>query len=550
MKGSDQRDTSRSQSAREPVQSTARHQRCAIYTRVSTDHGLDMEFNSLDAQREACEAYITSQKHEGWQCLSGQYNDGGYSGGSLERPDLRRLMDDVRKGRLDIIVVYKVDRLTRSLADFAKLVELFDAHGVSFVSVTQSFNTTSSMGRLTLNVLLSFAQFEREVTGERIRDKIAASKKKGIRMGGPVPLGYTLCEKKLIIDEAEATAVRSIFDGYLEHGTLTALMRHLDSTGVCTKRTVRKDGSTRGGGRFGKGALAYVLRNRVYIGEIIHKGHHYAGEHQPIIDRKTFDAVQDALARPDELRSRRKLNGNYTFLLAGKIVDDRGNRMKPTIARKNGVHYRYYVSSALAQGRLAEAGNITRIPAKQIEDLVAAHLAMMPETRMDRLAPEKAVGSCPDEISPIPPKSARCLETLARIVITNGALELSFLPVEGRTYAPLMIPWAPTPHRRRREVIALDINSSHRPIRAETRARLLLGIAKARHWLEEILTGRAIDLQAIAKDEGCSERTVRQNINLAFLPPTIVRAALDATLPETAGITTLIDAPMLWADAR
>lgn len=205
--------------------------RCAIYTRVSTEHGLDMEFNSLDAQREACEAYIKSQKHEGWHCLPDTYDDGGFSGGSLDRPDLKRLMGDIKAGRLDIVVVYKVDRLTRSLADFAKLVELFDIHKVSFVSVTQAFNTTSSMGRLTLNVLLSFAQFEREVTGERIRDKIAASKKKGIRMGGPVPLGYTLKDKKLIIDEAEAATVRHIFEGYLAHGTLSALMRHFDERG-------------------------------------------------------------------------------------------------------------------------------------------------------------------------------------------------------------------------------------------------------------------------------------------------------------------------------
>ena len=199
-----------------------------------------MEFNSLDAQREACEAYITSQKHEGWHCLNIQYNDGGFSGGSLKRPDLKRMMSDISTGKLDIVVVYKVDRLTRSLADFAKLVELFDAHGVSFVSVTQSFNTTSSMGRLTLNVLLSFAQFEREVTGERIRDKISASKKKGIRMGGPVPLGYRLHEKKLVIDETEASTVRHIFESYLRHGTLTAVMRHLDSAGIVTKRTSRK----------------------------------------------------------------------------------------------------------------------------------------------------------------------------------------------------------------------------------------------------------------------------------------------------------------------
>jgi DNA invertase Pin-like site-specific DNA recombinase len=525
-----------------------RRQRCAIYTRVSTEHGLDMEFNSLDAQREACEAYITSQKHEGWQCLAGQYNDGGFSGGSLDRPDLQRLMTDIKANRLDIIVVYKVDRLTRSLADFAKLVELFDTHGVSFVSVTQSFNTTTSMGRLTLNVLLSFAQFEREVTGERIRDKISASKKKGIRMGGPTPLGYGLKDKKLVIDEVEAKTVRQIFAGYLEHGSLTALMRHLDCEGIVTKRTVRKDGSTRGGVRFGKGALAYVLRNRVYRGEISHRGQHFPAEHEPIVAQDMFDAVQEALARSGETKIKRRLNAKDAFLLADRIVDDRGNRMTPTVARKNGAHYRHYVSSALAQGRHQEAGSIARVSALEVEAIVAKALS------------EEMAGSPRRETGDADPSSRdgqdqaslnmrERFSAIDRVIVSKNKLEVRFSTTEGEVQdAALTIPWTPTTQRRLSATFVPDQQRVPRPISSETRARLLIAIAKARHWQDDLVTGRAADTKAIAEREGCSERSVRHNLNLAFLSPTLVKSALDGTLPKGAGLTTLVDAPMDWAE--
>jgi site-specific DNA recombinase len=243
-------------------------QRCAIYTRKSSEHNLDLEFNSLDAQREACEAYIKSQAHEGWRLNPDRYDDGGLSGASLDRPALQKLLADVQAGKITIVVVYKVDRLTRSLADFAKLVELFDEHGVSFVSITQSFNTTSSMGRLTLNVLLSFAQFEREVIGERVRDKIAASKRKGLWVGGPVPLGYRCVDKKLEIVPEEAEAVRTIFTLYLELGSMGALLAELDRRGIRTKVNGRREGQKRGGIRFGVGPLAHLLKNRFYIGEV------------------------------------------------------------------------------------------------------------------------------------------------------------------------------------------------------------------------------------------------------------------------------------------
>src|SRR2546423_962543 len=270
--------------------------RCAIYTRKSTEHNLDLEFNSLDAQREACEAYIKSQAHEGWRLVPTHYDDGAFSGASLDRPALQELLTEVRAGKIDIIVVYKVDRLTRSLADFAKLVELFDQHSVSFVSVTQSFNTTSSMGRLTLNVLLSFAQFEREVIGERVRDKIAASKRRGIWVGGPVPLGYASVNKKLVVVPEDAETVRTIFARYIELGSIGALVEDLDRSGIRTRQRQGPEGRTMGGIRFGVGPLAYLIKNRVYIGEVVYRGEVHCGEHEPILDRDVFEAVQAKLA--------------------------------------------------------------------------------------------------------------------------------------------------------------------------------------------------------------------------------------------------------------
>src|SRR5215472_10205173 len=263
----------------------ARRKRCAIYTRKSSEEGLEQEFNSLAAQREACEAFIGSQQHEGWVLARTRYDDGGFSGGKLERPGMQRLLADIRAGRIDIVLVYKVDRLTRSLADFAKLIELFDAHDVSFVSVTQSFNTSSSMGRLTLNVLLSFAQFERELIGERVRDKIAASKRKGIWVGGPVPLGYAAVDKKIVVVAAEAEAVRTIFARYLELGSVRALAQDLDRRGIRSKPRRLSNGRTIGGGRFGVGALAHLLKNRFYIGEVVYRGEVHGGEQAPIVDR-------------------------------------------------------------------------------------------------------------------------------------------------------------------------------------------------------------------------------------------------------------------------
>ena len=312
---------------------TPKQLRCAVYTRVSTDAGLEQDFNSLHAQRESCEAYIKSQTHEGWRLIKSCFDDGGFSGGNMDRPALQALLAEIQERRLDIVVVYKVDRLTRSLADFAKLVELFDAHGVSFVSVTQSFNTTTSMGRLTLNVLLSFAQFEREVTGERIRDKIAASKKKGLWMGGVLPLGYTVVVRKLVVVPEEAETVRLIFWRYLELRSTPALQRELRERGVVTRERALASGRKIGGIPFMTGALVSLLRNRTYLGEINHHGKSYPGEHEPIVQQEVFEGVHAILEanRQGHREHWRKSNA----LLLGKIYDDRGHSSGVTMSPKS-----------------------------------------------------------------------------------------------------------------------------------------------------------------------------------------------------------------------
>ena len=349
--------------------------RCAIYTRVSTDQGLDQEFNSLDAQFEASSAYIKSQAHAGWTLIRSRYDDGGYSGGSTDRPNLQRLLEDVRARKIDVIVVYKVDRLTRSLADFAKLVELFDSHQVSFVSVTQQFNTTTSMGRLTLNVLLSFAQFEREVTSERIRDKIAASKRKGLWVGGPLPLGYEIKDGKLAIIDEEAERVRSIFRRYLEVSGINELARDLRARNICTKATTLKTTSKkRGGIPFGRGTLSHLLRNRFFIGEVEYKGEILPGEQPTILDRNLFDAVQQKLSDQQSHTTLSRQKSDH--LLKGVLFDDAGHPMIATHATKAGVRYRYYVSRPGLHGeaRTANLGSVSRVPAPEIEQAIASAL--------------------------------------------------------------------------------------------------------------------------------------------------------------------------------
>ncbi|HVZ03581.1 recombinase family protein [Hyphomicrobium sp.] len=344
--------------------------RCAIYTRKSSEEGLEQDFNSLDAQREACEAYIKSQKSAGWIALPAMYDDGGFSGGSMERPALRRLLADIEAGQIDTVIVYKVDRLTRSLADFAKIVDAFDAKKVSFVSVTQQFNTTTSMGRLTLNMLLSFAQFEREVTGERIRDKIAASKAKGMWMGGATPLGYDATDRKLLINIKEADTVRHIFRRYAALKSVRALKDDLDAAGIVSKVRICRDGARRGGVPMVRGALYLMLQNQIYRGKIVHKGTVHPGQHDAIIDEELWNEVQDALTTN---RVERTVQSTATApsLLASLVYDSSSERMVPTHANKKGVRYRYYVSQSLIKrGRAAVSETACRVPAADLETLV------------------------------------------------------------------------------------------------------------------------------------------------------------------------------------
>ena len=333
--------------------------RCAIYTRKSSEEGLEQDFNSLDAQREACESYIKSQQHEGWTLIDKKYDDGGVSGGTLERPALKELFQDIKDGKVDTVVVYKIDRLTRSLMDFSKIVELFDKKSVTFVSITQQFNTTTSMGRLTLNILLSFAQFEREVTGERIRDKKEASRKKGMWTGGIAPIGYKLENKKLIPDEKYVPTVTTIFEKYLEFEGMLKLKQYLDENNI-SSRTNRS---------ISKGNLYKILSNKIYIGLISYKENDYEGEHEGIIDKELFDKVQELL-KQNRNNNKCKITAKSPSLLAGKLFDDNGNRMSPSHSNKKGRRYRYYVSQALLQFRKQDAGTSTKIPAGEIENFV------------------------------------------------------------------------------------------------------------------------------------------------------------------------------------
>lgn len=353
---------------------------CAIYTRKSSDEGLEQEFNTLDAQREACESYIKSQKHEGWICLPEMYDDGGLSGGTMERPALKRLLADIQSGKVQTVVVYKVDRLTRSLANFAKIVDVLDAAGASFVSVTQQFNTTTSMGRLTLNMLLSFAQFEREIAGERIRDKIAASKARGMWMGGNVPLGYDVTDKKLVVNEIEAETVRLIFEAYADLGSVRQLRVELDRRGVLGKRREGATGALAGGKPYSRGSLYNLLQNPIYRGEIAHQGKFYPGQHQRIIDEELWLSVQGRLATNRHDQEIGKA-AESPSLLAGLIFDGDDQPMIATHANKRGKRYRYYISKGLVASESTSGANAMRVPAGEVENLVVR--------RLDKLVSEK-----------------------------------------------------------------------------------------------------------------------------------------------------------------
>ncbi|KPL68508.1 hypothetical protein SZ64_10575 [Erythrobacter sp. SG61-1L] len=519
--------------------------RCALYTRKSSDEGLDQEFNSLDAQREASEAYVASQTHEGWRMIPTRYDDGGYSGGSMDRPALQHLLSDIAAGKVDVVVVYKIDRLTRSLADFARMVELFDKHEVSFVSVTQSFNTTSSMGRLTLNVLLSFAQFEREVTGERIRDKIAASKAKGMWMGGILPLGYDLPKDKsriLALNEEEAETVRLIFRQYLKLGSVHALEGWLDARGIRSKRWISASGSIVGGIPFSRGALYHLLRNETYLGLIRHKGKLHSAEHPPILDKALFNKVQRALDTGRRRHAERR-TPEERAPLAGRIFDCLGEPMSPTISRgKQGRYYRYYVSSSLQKGRSAPAAHdhgervIRRISADALESQLALLFA--------RLLPKHA---------------SDALDLPSRIEVHGDAIHLTLLKsrctgIQGRLTADERIEADLTDPSSVRLIAAIRIRNRRgrteirsSTIRTTRRDPVLIGALQRAHSMIDLDTRH---LPVCRNSPGTQYG--RRLIRLAFLAPDLQQAILEGTQPADLTLDHLIATPVPidWAAQR
>ncbi len=515
--------------------------RSALYTRKSSEEGLEQSFNSLDAQREACDAYIKSQTGEGWRALPGRYDDGGYSGGTMERPGLQQLLADISMGKIDIVVVYKIDRLTRSLADFARMVELFEQHDVSFVSVTQSFNTTSSMGRLTLNVLLSFAQFEREVTGERIRDKIAASKKKGMWMGGSPPLGYDLPEAgshSLRVNDAEADTVHMIFERYLQLKSVHALVRELDAKDIRSKTRVTLKGRTIGGQPFSRGALYHLLRSRVYLGEVPHKDQSHPGLHEAIIDTALFEAVQ---AQLDENGRRRKATGKSVAKspLAGRIFDTDGQPMSPTFAYgRGGKLYRYYVSASLQRGAKKDPGDAAprRVSAATLERRLIKTLT--------RLLPDLQVE--PFELISFIEIHIRCVELLMPLKYlnkVNGNLATGERvrpdPAESKCLR-LTLPWRMQTRGGRTDILAGDRNT------LQPDPSLIRALRNA-HAILDRDSGKSPVLQTAP-----TSPWKRNLVRLAFLAPDIQQIILTGRQPDHLTLALLMknEIPLLWSDQR
>jgi len=517
--------------------SKAPPKRCAIYTRKSSDEGLDQAFNSLDAQREAGEAYVKSQAGEGWRTLPAVYDDGGYSGGTMERPGLRRLLADVDAGLIDVVVVYKIDRLTRSLADFARIVERFDARRISFVSVTQAFNTTSSMGRLTLNVLLSFAQFEREVTGERIRDKIAASKAKGMWMGGIVPLGYDRpadSARVLQVNEAKAGTVRAIFARYLELGSVHRLAAELTAAGAVSKSHALASGRTSGGGPYSRGALFHLLRNPVYIGRIVHKGTVHPGAHPGIIDPALFEAVQ---AHLDAQRRRHGSQSERTAIaapLTGRLFDASGEAMSPSFSRgARGGTYRYYVSSSLQRGKPQTPQTILRrVSAPAIEQLITGALQRLLPHAADPLAQLTAVHLRPVGIDLVlPGRLRRSLEDQlapGEALHRTGGDCIVTVPIE-------------LPLRGGRRSVSSGVGDAASPDPI-----LIAALRRAHAMLERDASGRPTITAAPAS------AYERKLLRLALLDPALQDDILAGRQPRRFRLETFLrsEVPLAWQDQR
>jgi site-specific DNA recombinase len=557
--------------------------RCAIYTRKSTEEGLEQEFNSLDAQREASAAFIVSQVGQGWKELSKHYDDGGISGGTMERPALLDLLADIKAGKVDVVVVYKIDRLTRSLMDFAKIVEVFDTHKVSFVSVTQQFNTLSSMGRLTLNVLLSFAQFEREVTAERIRDKVAASKSKGMWMGGPTPIGYIVIDKKLIIDPDGAATVKQIYTQYIVLGSVRKLKEHLDRYGFLTKHRIRKDGSPSGGTPFGRGHLHWILTNPIYTGLIKHKGKISEGQHEAIIARDLWEETQLLMLNK---APRERKNSNETLkttqqnnaLLSGILYVESIDRMSPSFANKNGIRYRYYVSKRLLhEGKKDSSG--WRLPAKPLEELVVNELCdlLNDNHRLHlvfnicdmNIATLEKIASKTQELS-IDLKSND--QTIAHLTVhkiidrITVAPDLLTITINRKNFATIL---GVHFHEDSLEKTTYDLSIPFTLKRRGNEAKLIIGdrvegpthayealtktICNAHRWMQQLQSGAAATVAEIAKSEALDDGEISRVLPLAFLAPDIVESILDGRQPlnlTNRNLKRLKPLPTSWAHQR
>lgn len=516
--------------------------RCAIYTRKSSEQGLEQEFNSLDAQREACEAYVASQKHEGWELLPDLYDDGGISGGHLDRPALQRLMQAVDDKRVDQIVVYKIDRMTRSLADFAKLVERLDAADASFVSVTQSFNTATSMGRLTLNVLLSFAQFEREVTAERIRDKIAASKRKGLWMGGNVPLGYQADGRTLKIDVDEAATIRTLYDLYLEHPAIRQVKGQAEDLGLRSRRRERSGGSTSGGNTFDRGHIHHILSNPIYAGRIRHKRQVFEGQHPSIIDPVIWDRVQQML-QDGAARTRGTKKSATRSVLAGKLFDETGDRLTPSHSKKNGKRLRYYISRRLVTDRRVAHPDAWRLPAEEVETLLV-RLIRQHFGRPDAASTILQGASAVEILTAIKRLESlngtkACLALVERADLRPGSLTLQ---IDNLALAQVLVCEPDqingtaltigAPFRMRRRGVELKLHLGNPA--PEVDLILVRNIVKARRWLGMIIEGRTF--AEIAAEEGVSKRRVQDVVDLALLAPDVLDAI--ASGEQSDGLTT------------
>jgi site-specific DNA recombinase len=538
--------------------------RCAIYTRKSSEEGLDQSFNSLDAQYAACASYIASQRHEGWKLIKKRYDDGGISGGTLDRPGVQGLLDEIDAGLVDMVVVYKIDRLTRSLADFAKLVERLEAANCSFVSVTQAFNTSSSMGRLTLNVLLSFAQFEREVTAERIRDKIAASKKKGLWMGGVCPLGYDKhpdpSERTLVINQVEADVVRKLFELYDQHGCLQAVKEAADERKIVSKRRIFSSGRSVGGKPLSRGQVYYILRNPLYLGQIRHRDKTYPGRHSAIIDQALWDRVQQKLSdASNKARGITYAPSGATNLLAGIIFDETGDRLTPTYATKGSKRYRYYVSNRLIGG--TPDPSAWRLPAadleRQVKTLVADHLeahakrmtichglsldqlAMVNKTAME-LATKIISQSCPT-----------ITEVIAKIELSQKDLAISLTPVgickwfkiKEDQLDPVFVKFSTSLQLKKRGVERKIVIGDYVSAPDQTLLKLL---DQAHAWVDQLKAGT--QLKAIAEREGVTPAYIRTRSKLAFLAPRVQEAILDGSIDPkfTAGQIIAMKIPLDW----